>query len=185
MLRFAQHDSNKRSIFPDRGRTVSTAISPMRDTLPKYTLEVRPPRLGPLPVWAKYFIWISVAASWIPLALIVKARSTRSGDTRIMIMQDMGTQPKYREQQSSEVFADGRADRLPVRGTVARGEDQNDDHYWRGYATVLDPQTGIRKPKQTIDPKTNQPDTQFFAAFPPQVKVTKALIHRGQQRFGI
>src|SRR6478752_6903403 len=107
----------------------------MRDSVPKYTLEVRPPRLGPLPIWAKYGIWISVAASWIPLALIVKARSTRSGDARIMIMQDMGTQPKYREQQSSEVFADGRADRLPVRGTVARGADKlaEDGNFYRGF----------------------------------------------------
>ena len=157
----------------------------MQENLPKYTVEVRPPKLGKPPIWAKYGLYISVCASWIPLAIIVRARYSRSPDPRPQLAQDMGTMPKYKEQQSSDVFIDGRADRLPIPGTVARGEAQEDDHYYRGYETEINPQTGLRQPKQKIDPKTGKGETIFFDTFPSQVKVNAALVARGQNRFNI
>jgi mono/diheme cytochrome c family protein len=157
----------------------------MDNNLPKYTVEVRPPRLGRLPVWAKYGLWISVAASWVPLSLIALGRYSVSSEPRIQLAQDMGSQPKYREQQSSEVFADGRADRQPIPGTVARGKSDDDAHYYRGYETELDPKTGLVKPATVVDPKTGKAEAKWFTTFPDQVKVTPALLHRGRERFNI
>jgi len=53
-------------------------------------------------------IVIFIVASWVPLVLFARARVTPSTEPRVSFVQDMGTQPKYREQQSSEIFADGR-----------------------------------------------------------------------------
>jgi mono/diheme cytochrome c family protein len=143
----------------------------MQVNIPKYTKEVRPPRLGAFPRWAKYGMYISVAASWVPLSLIVRGRYTRSNDPRVQLAQDMGEMPKYKEQQGSEVFADGRADRLPIPGTVARGDSHLDEHYYNGFTRTVD-----ASGKATV---------KFFDAFPEQVKVTPALLARGRDRFNI
>src|SRR4051794_37789276 len=81
---------------------------------------------------------ILVVATWIPLVVFARARVGRSEDPRIHLIQDMDDQPKYREQSSSDVFADGRAARLPIAGAVARGEMEEDDHFYRGYRRSVD-----------------------------------------------
>ena len=91
----------------------------------------------------------------------------QSEEPRFQLMQDMGSQPKYREQQSSEVFLDNRADRPPIVGTVPHGQLQADDHYYRGYS------------------KDESGKSKFFDDFPDQAKVTPALLARGQERFNI
>ena len=142
------------------------------NNLPRYTEAPRPPKPGKLPPWLISAGLIFVAASWVPLALFARARASVSDKPRVAFMQDMGMQPKYREQQSSEVFADGRADRPRIEGAVARGHLQDDDHYFRGYS-------------QTIDPKTGKAEVKFFDGFPSRVKVDEALLKRGQERFNI
>ena len=111
---------------------------------------------------------IMVVATWIPLSLIGRSRVYLTTDPRIQIMQDMGKQPKYGTQMSNALFADGRAMRMPVPGTVARGDLQLDDHFYRGF--TRDPATG---------------NVIFDTAFPRQVKIDDRLLHRGQQRFNI
>jgi len=140
--------------------------------LPQYTEAPKPPRLGSIPSIFISLGLIGMFASWIPLAMFARARASYSSEPRVSIFQDMGVQPKYREQQSSEVFADGRADRPQIIGTVARGHLEADDHYDRGYS-------------METDPKTGKPAAKFFEDFPVQVKVNEALLHRGQQRFNI
>ena len=44
----------------------------------------------------------------------------------------MSRQPKLKPQAQTSVFADGREQRLPLAGTVARGDRQVDDHLYRG-----------------------------------------------------
>jgi mono/diheme cytochrome c family protein len=112
---------------------------------------------------------VFVVASWLPLVIFARARTINKDDPRVQIMQDMGVQPKFREQQSNGSFLDGRADRLPVPHTVARGHLEEDDHYYRGYA-------GGRDIKDADF---------FFNSFPEQVKVDKKLLERGQNRFNI
>ncbi len=44
----------------------------------------------------------------------------------------MDFQPKYQPQEASPLFADGRAMRPPVPGTIAQGDLEADDHFYRG-----------------------------------------------------
>jgi mono/diheme cytochrome c family protein len=74
------------------------------------------------------------AASLLPLACIARARVTRSPKTRVHLVRHMDQQISYKGQERSLVFADGRAARPPVEGTVARGELRADDLLERGIA---------------------------------------------------
>jgi mono/diheme cytochrome c family protein len=139
---------------------------------PAIPAEMPLPALPRPPFWLMAAFLIMVVVTWVPLAVIARARVSKSDWPRIQLLQDMGVQPKYREQQSSEVFADGRADRPHVPGTVARGMLEDDDQYYRGFTRVVDPTTG----KETV---------KFFDGFPSRVAVTPQLLARGQQRFNI
>jgi hypothetical protein len=74
------------------------------------------------------------ALALLPLALLDYARSTPSRHPRLQLVPDMDQQGYHRAQSGSSVFADGRAMRLPLAGTVARGELQEDGAYFRGMA---------------------------------------------------
>jgi mono/diheme cytochrome c family protein len=74
--------------------------------------------------------------------------------------QDMHDQPKYEPYEKSEFFADGRAMRPPVEGTVARGQLRDDPRLYAG-----------------------KEGTAFVAAIP--LPVDEKLVRRGQERFGI
>lgn len=140
-------------------------------SLPRVTHAPREPRLRRPPFWATSAIVVMVIASWVPLVLIARARVTPSSQPRVQLVQDMGSQPKYREQQASEVFADGRADRPKIPGTVARGGLQEDDFFYRGF-------------RRGGDDGRSGPVT-FFEGYPEQVKVSPQLLSRGQERFNI
>ena len=73
---------------------------------------------------------------------------------------DMHDQPKYKGQRGSEFFTDGRSERPLVPGTVARGHLDDDEQLYTG---KLD----------------GQPVTTFPAP------VTRAILERGQERYGI
>ena len=105
---------------------------------------------------------ILVAIGSIPFALAAMARAVPSSHTRIHIMQDMDNQPKFRAQHANPLFADGRAMRPVVAGTVAQGQLEADDHYNRGVV-----------------------DNDWATTFPPQVQVNLDLVYRGQDRFNI
>lgn len=100
--------------------------------------------------------------SLIPFGLIARARVSTSATPRIHLIQDMDNQHRYKAQMENPAFADGRAMRLPVAGTVARGELMADDHYYRGLQ-----------------------DGKWAVGFPAQVTVDRALLERGRQRFEI
>lgn len=142
--------------------------------IPRYTEAPRPPRLdlGKIPFILVAAIVIAVFASWIPLAYFARARATMSKEPRVSLVQDMGLQPKFREQQSNPLFADGRADRPEIVGTVAHGRLQDDDHLYRGFTMA-------------VDPKTGKPAAKFFDDFPSSIKVDAKLLARGQDRFNI
>ena len=139
--------------------------------LPPVTYAPREPELRRPPFAAIAIGLILIVASWLPLVLFARARVKRSEEPRILLVQDMGSQPKYREQQTNDLFADNRADRPHVAGTVARGELQEDDHYYRGYSMTVG-----------ADGK-NQ--VKFFDGFPQQVTVDDRLLERGRDRFNI
>lgn len=75
-----------------------------------------------MPRWLLFTIVVLVVLSWVPLALIMRARVTTSSQPRIHVIPDMDNQPKYKAQSRNPLFADRRAMRPPVDGTVARGD---------------------------------------------------------------
>ncbi|MCA8922411.1 MAG: cytochrome c [Planctomycetes bacterium] len=119
-----------------------------------------------IPGWVKSLLIALVLLSFVPLALIARARVSTSPDPRIHIVHDMDHQEKFRPQEENALFADGRAMRLPVAGTIARGELQADDHLYRG--TV---------------PGTN--NKEWARKLPPSVTVDEELLARGQERYAI
>jgi mono/diheme cytochrome c family protein len=74
---------------------------------------------------------------------------------------DMQDQPKYRPQRPSQFFADGRSERQPVEGTVARGDIEDDTAFYDGKDAA----------------------GKDITEFP--IAVNKEVIVRGQQRFDI
>jgi mono/diheme cytochrome c family protein len=85
-----------------------------------------------LPRWLLYTVAILVVLSWVPLALIMRARVTTSPLPRIHIVPDMDSQPKYKAQSRNPMFADRRAMRPPVAGAVARGATLGDSALMSG-----------------------------------------------------
>lgn len=139
---------------------------------PKKLGSLSPRELPRPPFFMIAAFLILTVLTWIPLVVIARSRVTRSPDPRVHIALDMAKQPKYKQQDPSEVFADGRAARLPILGTVARAGLQEDDHYFRGFSSTNDPATG-------------QSRVSFYDSLPSQVPLTPALLKRGQQRFNI
>ncbi|MBI1367883.1 MAG: c-type cytochrome [Planctomycetes bacterium] len=121
-----------------------------------------------------YAAVILITASWIPLALIAKARTTKSSSPRIHIFQDMDNQPKFKAQSENPLFADRRAMRDPVAGTVAAGELHEDDHLYRGYET-----------DGNLKPVMANGDRKWFHGLPDSMKLDMALLKRGQERYTI
>jgi len=115
-----------------------------------------------LPKLFVYGMVILTAAAAVPFALAFKARFTKSRDTRIHLIGDMDWQPKYKAQRQNPFFADTRAQREDVAETVAVGEFQDDDAFYKG--------------KQ---------GTAYVRNFPERVSLTDATIDRGQARYGI
>jgi len=110
-------------------------------------------------------ILIAVVAVLIPLSLLPPllvgmARVTRSTEPRVHLIPDMDSQPKFKAQARNPLFADGRAMRPVILGTVARDRLQEDHALYCG--------------------KT---DGQWVKTFP--IAVTSELMRRGQERFGI
>src|ERR1019366_6298128 len=144
------------------------AEDPKRDTFSLPTdLQLRR-----APFWIVAAVIILVVLTWVPLVVIGRRRVSTETSPRLELFQDMSHQPKFRAQVFSPVFADSRADRPVIEGTVARGNLQEDDHYYRGFSRKLNEQSGNW-------------DVQFFDGLPAQVKLSSQLLHRGQERFNI
>ncbi len=138
------------------------------------------------PRWLIFGAVIILVASWLPLVMVSKARISTSKKPRIHLVQDMDKQPKYRAQRTSDIFADGRAMRPRIEGTVARGELQLDDHYYRGYRLVnASAPAESSRGGQGAAHGGGESQQVFFTGYPDQVDVDKAFVLRGQQRFNI
>jgi mono/diheme cytochrome c family protein len=115
-----------------------------------------------MPKGLVYALVVVTCAAVVPVALAVKARHSKTDKTRIHIIQDMDSQPKYKAQRENPIFADGRADREALPGTVAVGHLNEDDHFYRGRS-----------------------GGGWARTFPAQVELSEETMARGKQRFGI
>lgn len=68
----------------------------------------------------RYFIPIFIILAGVVIS-ILGPRGSKSKNTPIEVFPDMDRQAKYKSQTANEFFGDKRADRLPVEGTVLRG----------------------------------------------------------------
>jgi mono/diheme cytochrome c family protein len=85
-----------------------------------------------MPKWALTALALLVTLTLLPMLLIFKARATRFERPRIHLIPDMDQQHKFKAQQENDIFADKRAMRRPVPGTVARGELRLDERFFEG-----------------------------------------------------
>lgn len=93
----------------------------------------------------------------ISAVLLAGAGIALTGCSRL----DMQDQPKYRPQRPSAFFADGRSERQPVEGTLARGTLNEDTAFYEGKDAA----------------------GKDIEEFP--IAVNRTVIERGQQRFDV
>lgn len=117
--------------------------------------------------WAIPIAILLATLASVPLAMIAKARVSISKKPRLHGWPDMDVQPMHAKQGESELFRDKRQMRPPVPGTVARGEDFLDTHFWQG--RVLGAGDAMT----------------WATSFPAQVKLDMELLRRGQNRYEI
>ena len=115
-----------------------------------------------LPKGLVYALIIVSVAALVPFGLIARARASTMRETRIHIIPDMDSQTKYMPQSMLPFYKNNRAMRPQIPGTVAVGQADLDDHFYRGKV-----------------------DGAWARTFPEQVPTTAATVKRGQQRFGI
>ena len=132
----------------------ATAIEEVR-----YTTS---PELRKVPRAILGFILLTAVLSLVPFAFIAKYRHSHSPDPHFHIIPDMDFQAYRGPQTTSPVFADERASRMPVAGTVARGELKDDDLFYKG----LD-------------------NGEWAKRFPPQLDINEDTLERGRERFTI
>jgi mono/diheme cytochrome c family protein len=125
-----------------------------------------------MPKWITAFIVASTAFALIPFAIAAKARNSYSSEPHIHIFPDMDFQPKYRSDQKMDIFADGRANRGEIAGTVSRGNLGADDLFYRG----LDGEAGAQMWA-----------TGFPATYPDgrELTVDMAFLERGRKGYDI
>jgi mono/diheme cytochrome c family protein len=117
-----------------------------------------------MPKWIVAFIVASTAFALIPFAIAAKARNSHSNQPHVHLFPDMDFQPKFKADTAMDLFADGRANRGEVAGTVARGQLKTDDEFYRGLAAS---------------------GGSWLTGFPKQIEISDATVKRGQNRFNI
>ncbi len=106
------------------------------------------------------YVYLIFAFVVIAAVSVLGFRGTKTTKRPLEIFSDMDHMPKYQPQGESAFFADGRTDRLPVPGTVARGTFEADVYKASG-----------------------KNGDAFGSGFP--IEVNQAAIERGQERFNI
>ena len=112
-----------------------------------------------MPRWIVYALLIVTALALVPLALVARARMSTSTRPRLHVVPDMDSQPKFKPQSANPMFADGRAMRPPVPGTVPRAAS---------WAEAPGGRDGAG---------------QWLTALP--LPVTELLLRRGQERYDV
>ena len=125
---------------------------------------------------------VVVALSLIPIVAIGWARTTTSEAPRIDFFGDMDSQNRPGPQQRSKLFADGRAMRPQIPGTVAVGDLFENDHFYLGYLPKNEESPSPPASDPNV-PGNLPPEPDYVTAFP--FEVTESRMVRGQSQFNI
>jgi len=106
------------------------------------------------------YVYLVFAFVVIAAVSVLGFRGSKFSSPPLEIFSDMDHMPKYDPQDQSAFFADGRTDRLPVDGTVARGSFYQDPYIASG-----------------------KKGDAFANGFP--IEVTAAAMERGEERYNI
>jgi mono/diheme cytochrome c family protein len=99
----------------------------MAETGSQYINKVMDDESSPKVPRLVFLVWMAlIGFSAVPLLIAVKMRLTKSDQPRFHVFHDMDYSPAKDAQQSTSLFADSRAMRPDVRGTVARGQSDMD-----------------------------------------------------------
>ena len=129
----------------------------------------------------------------VPLALIAKARTEVSDQPRLSFISDMDHQPKAKAQTTSPLFADGRAARPDVPGTIPRGDLREDDRLYRGLKSadrsdeMVDASGGTESLAlvSLLQSGGNAAETTPNWTTQIPLEVTTEFVNRGRERYGI
>jgi mono/diheme cytochrome c family protein len=111
----------------------------------------------------KATVWVVLVAlvlCTLPPLWIARSRLLKSATPRLEIFSDMDFQEKYKAQAASSWFADGRAMRPPVPGTICQGGLEEDERFFQGKS-----------------------DGKYVTDFP--VTPNRSMMERGRERFNI
>ncbi|HAN96782.1 MAG TPA: hypothetical protein DCQ98_04835 [Planctomycetaceae bacterium] len=141
-----------------------------------------------LPGFIKPVAICLMAAALLPPAAIYRDRGMTNTATRLHFNPDMDWQDKSKTQTVSpglsgvegSLFADGRAMRGDVPGTVAVGELREDDRFYRGY------EQGTEVPADApLNADGSRPEPEWITSFPDNLPVDQTLMERGERQYGI
>lgn len=142
-------------------------------------------------------LFILGALALVPFGLIARSRATHSPNPAPHLFLDMDDQAKYLAQSTNPMWADGRAMRPVVPGTVAREDlivdpmPLNDPAYPRmvgGKAdgfVIKDQATFQRVVLGEVPGSAEAGKVEYVSAIPDEIPVSDDLLKRGQERFNI
>ncbi|TWU38461.1 quinol:electron acceptor oxidoreductase subunit ActD [Novipirellula artificiosorum] len=143
-----------------------------------------------------------IAISFIPALVVARMRVTTSSKPRFHIFPDMDFSPARDAQQTTSLFADSRAMRPDVPGTVARGEMEENLDFLTGIQMELlssvdadraerlvrtyaqEGEPSEKASDQGAEPAKSVMDTTPWLEQNP-IKITEAFVQQGQLQFNI
>lgn len=155
-------------------------------------------KVGPIPGFLKPVGIVLLCLAAVPPAIIAYQRSSPTETPRIDIWPDMDYSEASKPQEASTLFADGRSNRSQIPGTVAVGDYEDDDAFFKGYLPDAEETASVdsvtREVKLTsvasqeggaAPAPAKEKEPNYVTDFPKQIQVTEAFLKRGEERFNI
>jgi mono/diheme cytochrome c family protein len=156
--------------------TETTALLRSAGALEVEACHIDPdPKQKVMPRWIFGLIISTTVLALIPFAVIAKARASKSPEPHYHIFSDMDFQEKVKSDTAFDLFADGRANRGVIPGTIARGQLRAEKDLYEG----VEPDPAG---KPDADGKIAN---RWIIGLPASITPTKELVMRGRDRFNI
>lgn len=143
---------------------------------------------------------VLILVSLIPAVLVWNMRAVRTGNPRWHVFFDMDFMPYRKAQKETTLFADGKTQRPPVPGTVARGDFAVDDPMYLGFtpdaaaAQRMDTQSSDALRYVSLQDGAAQdggsaqgvavvPDRNYLSKLPEQLEANDELFALGRNKF--